>query len=151
MPLVWDTRLNWVEATSCLLYFRYTFGTQQLDLFPAIAIFLVLTSHSSNYILGAAVVMLPLCIFHKSPARHSAWDMVSSRVVKIPCPTFPTCPISVTTSKKSISLSLVRDKYQDYEIYLFFLFLEENIYCGYSLEAPCRAISKYPQYIFSDK
>ena len=34
--------------------------------------------------------------------------------------------------------------------FIFFLFLDENIYCGYSLEAPCRGASnEYPQYMFS--
>ena len=33
---------------------------------------------------------------------------------------------------------------------IFFLFLNENIYCGYSLEVPQRGTSnEYPQYIFS--
>ena len=34
----------------------------------------------------------------------------------------------------------------------FFLFLEENICCGYSLEAPqWGASSKYPQHVFFEK
>ena len=33
---------------------------------------------------------------------------------------------------------------------IFFLFLHENICCGYSLEAPCRGTSnEYPQHAFS--
>ena len=35
-------------------------------------------------------------------------------------------------------------------IYIFFLFLKENIYCGYSLEVPYQGTSnEYPQNMFS--
>ena len=32
---------------------------------------------------------------------------------------------------------------------IFILFLHENIFCGYSLEAPCQGTSDYTQHIFS--
>ena len=35
------------------------------------------------------------------------------------------------------------------KIYFFFLFLKENIYCGYSLEAPLS--NEYPQHMFSSR
>ena len=35
---------------------------------------------------------------------------------------------------------------------IFFLFLYENIYCGYSLEAPCQGASnEYTQHVFMEK
>ena len=47
----------------------------------------------------------------------------------------------------------VKDKAPDKRGYpdkYFFLFLHENIYCGYSLEAPQRGASnEYPQHMFS--
>ena len=61
--------------------------------------------------------------------------------VEIPCPTCITCPVSLRTSKKSVSFYLPWDK--DFIAlakkiiqimrYVFFLFLEENICCGYPL------------------
>ena len=40
--------------------------------------------------------------------------------------------------------------FEDYGPFnIFFLFLYENICCGYSLEKPCQNVSyKYPQHIF---
>ena len=40
------------------------------------------------------------------------------------------------------------EEYPDYVIYIYFLFLEENIYCGYSLEGlteeeKCQFLGKY--------
>ena len=39
-----------------------------------------------------------------------------------------------------------------YQVNIFFLFLNENICCGYSLEAPRRGASnEYPQHVFIKK
>ena len=55
-----------------------------------------------------------------------------------------------TTLTKSIALDKALFFHQ--KLSIFFLLLEENICCGYSLEAPHRGASiEYPQRMFSSK
>ena len=48
------------------------------------------------------------------------------------------------------SINMIKVKKIDKIALIFFLFLHENICCGYSLEVPCRGASnEYPQHMFS--
>ena len=49
-------------------------------------------------------------------------------------------------------IALVKDTFFNPKVLIFFLFLHENIYCGYSLEAPYQGASnEYPQHMFSGR
>ena len=79
-----------------------------------------------------------------------------------PSPTCPSCPISLRTSKKFqftcpgtstlYFIDLYKKNIQIMRYIYFFLFLEENICFGYSLEVPLWGISnEYPQHMFSSR
>ena len=85
--------------------------------------------------------MVPLqghCIVHLQCNNVCFVANIITRAVEILCPICLTCSFSLRTSKK-FQFTCPRSsskEYPDYEIHIFFLFLEENICCGYSLEAP---------------
>ena len=54
--------------------------------------------------------------------------------------------------RRKIIINIALDKvlFLNQKVSIFFLFLNENICCGYSLEAPRRGASnEYPQHMFS--
>ena len=59
---------------------------------------------------------------------------------------------SVQTAQMHMLIALDKELFFNQKVSIFFLFLNENICCGYSLEAPCRGASnEYPQHMFSSK
>ena len=58
--------------------------------------------------------------------------------------------VSKHYKEASVPFALDKAFFSNQKVSTFFLFLDENICCGYSLEAPPRGTSnEYPQHMFS--